>query len=125
MTEKSEITKIVVSFPGAEFKPTRLASGLIGLRAPLAVQVANGKSATIDLQMVCSVPLLVVSEFQTEPSFIMPQGKIVISLMNDHGAPLRFEAGEVIARAYPLFPIDYEIEYQKTAKNAGEDCGCC
>jgi hypothetical protein len=20
--------------------------------------------------------------------------------------------------------IDYEIEYQKTAKNAGEDCGC-
>jgi hypothetical protein len=20
--------------------------------------------------------------------------------------------------------IDYEIEYQKTARNAGEDCGC-
>ncbi len=106
----AEITKVVIKFTDVEYKPRRLASGLIGLRAPVNIQIDYTKSAMVDLQMVCSVPLLVVSEFQTEPMIIQPQGKIVISLTNDHGEPIRFEAGEIIARAYPLLPVDYEIE---------------
>jgi hypothetical protein len=32
--------------------------------------------------------------------------------------------GPAAAWANLRMVIDYEIEYQKTAKNAGEDCGC-
>ncbi len=99
-----------VRFTSAEYRPRRLANGMIGLRAPVDIQIDFGRSATIDLQMVCSVPLLLTSEFSAEPVLIQQQGKIVVTLKNDHGEPLRFAAGEVIARAYPLFPADYEIE---------------
>jgi protein-disulfide isomerase len=52
------------------------------------------------------------------------EGKAV----NVEGTPTLFINGRRIAQAidWPNLRsiIDYEIEYQKTAKNAGEDCGC-
>ena len=54
----------------------------------------------------------------------MAEGKAV----NVEGTPTLFINGRRIAQAidWPNLRsiIDYEIEYQKTAKNAGEDCGC-
>jgi protein-disulfide isomerase len=48
--------------------------------------------------------------------------------LNVDGTPTLFVNGRRIAQSidWPNLRsiIDYEIEYQKTAKNAGEDCGC-
>ncbi len=100
----------VINFTGGEYKPKRLASGLIGFRAPIDITLKSGESRDVDLQMVCSVPLLLVSEFDVEPVFVQPQGKIVLSLKNDVGEPATWRAGDVIARAYPLLSQGYTIE---------------
>jgi protein-disulfide isomerase len=48
--------------------------------------------------------------------------------LNVNQTPTLFVNGRRVAGASTWndlkFVIDYEIEYQKTAKNAGEDCGC-
>lgn len=98
-----------ITFTGGDYKPKRLASGLIGFRAPFDIEIQNGKEQTVDLQTVCSHALLLIPEFQTDPSVVSAQGKIVVNLLNDHGDVLRFKAGDVIARAYPLFPVNYNI----------------
>jgi hypothetical protein len=99
-----------ITFTPSDYKPKRLASGLIGFRAPYDIKIKDGKTQSVDLQTVCSVPLLVSFEFSTDVIQVQPQTKIVIDLVNDHGEDLEFAAGDVIARGYPLFAVDYEIE---------------
>jgi hypothetical protein len=108
-TQAVETKSLVLTFTGGDYKPKRLASGLIGFRAPFDITLKNGQSQSVDLQMVCSYPLLLVSAHQTNPTLLQPQGKIVVEIKNDHGEDLVFKAGDVIARAYPLLPVDYVI----------------
>jgi hypothetical protein len=97
-------TNTKVAFTGGEYKPQRLASGWVGFRAPVDVQIAPGQTANIDLRMVCSVGL----SFQSRN--IEPGQNIVINVLNTDNLPLRFTAGEVFTRAFPLIPVDYDIE---------------
>ena len=61
---------------------------------------------------------------EAEVERTMAQGKD----LGVNSTPTLFVNGRRIAQAidWPNLQsiIDYEIEYQKTAKNAGEDCGC-
>ena len=96
--------KNVVRFTGGEYRPQHLASGLIGLRAPVDIQIQPGETAQIDMKMSCSV-LLIGTLALVEPGM-----NIVVKITNWSDLPLRYQAGEVVTRFHPAFPIDYEIE---------------
>lgn len=97
-------TNAKVIFTGGEYKPQRLASGFVGFRAPVDIHLTPGQTANVDLHLTCSVGLA----FQAR--VLEPGQNIVITTVNTSpDLPLRFTAGEVFARAYPLLPVDYEI----------------
>jgi len=95
----------IVAFTGGDYKPKRLASGLIGLRAPFPFSLKPLSGQTIDLGSKCQVGLLLDTG-----KIISPGQNIMIDVYNSAGAPVAYEAGEVIARAYPLLVPDYEIK---------------
>jgi hypothetical protein len=84
----------VVKFTGGEYKPKRLASGLIGLRAPIDV---TSTTKSVNLNMTCDVPLLVNGKV------VNPGENIVID------NPPETRTGDVFARAYPLLAQDFEV----------------
>jgi hypothetical protein len=84
----------VVKFTSGEYKPKRLASGLIGLRAPINVTSAV---KSVNLNMSCDVPLLINGKV------VNPGEDIVID------NPPESRAGDVFARAYPLLAQDFEV----------------
>jgi len=97
--------KNVVAFSVSDMpKPKKLASGLIGLRSPVDFIVAPNKSEVIDLKTRCNVMLL------TQGGVFEPGKNIVVVVKNEELTPEKYAAGDVIARAYVLFPVDYEIE---------------
>jgi hypothetical protein len=109
-TNTSTISTTVVPavvFTGGDYKPTRLASGLIGFRAPFDVRVEAGKSQVVDLKTKCSVYLLFPRG--TVDNVVDPQTNIVISLTATD-LPLVILAGEIIARAIPLLTPEYEVK---------------
>lgn len=97
--------KNIVIFTDSDMpKPKKLASGLIGLRAPVDFQVYPGKTAHIDLQTRANCLLF------TGDSIIPTGTNIVINVKNDGETPESYMAGDVIARAFPLFPEEFEIK---------------
>jgi hypothetical protein len=102
--ETSMPPKFTVKFTGGDYKPKLLASGLVGFRAPFDIKLAPNETRAVDLKMTCSVGLLTMAGGVVSPG----QDVIVTALAGAEGA--EFRAGEVLARAYPLLPQDYEIE---------------
>jgi len=97
--------KNVVAFSVSDMpKPKKLASGLIGLRAPIDFKVLPGKVESVDLQTKCNVLLL------SGEGIFAPGTNVVVKVPNFSDVVENYAAGDVIARAYPLFPTDYEIE---------------
>ena len=105
MAKKSAVTFTASDMP----KPKRLASGLIGLRAPIDFKVLPGKVEAIDLNTKCNT-LLLLAEGIFAQGIFAPGTNIVIRVQNFSDVIETYVAGDVIARAYPLFPVDYEIE---------------
>jgi hypothetical protein len=101
--QMAKSAKQVVKFTGGEFKPKYLASGLVGFKAPLDFNLDPGATAEIDLKMTCDATL--VFEIGT----VLPSTNITVFVKNKTSDKLMFLAGDVIARAYPLARIDYEI----------------
>ena len=95
--------KHVVKFVGGEFKPRRLASGLIGFRTPLDVMVKPGETIIIDFNMACDHMLVF------EKNAVEPGQNLVGRLTNVTTETLKYEVGEVVARAYPLVAFDFDI----------------
>lgn len=90
MAKKSNVVK----FTGGEYKPKRLASGLIGFRAPIDVSPAV---KSLNLNMTCDVPLLVGNKLVNAGENIVIEN------------PAEVKTGEVCARAYPLLAQDFEV----------------
>lgn len=95
--------KHVVKFVGGEFKPKRLASGLIGFKAPLDVIVKPGETIIIDFKMACDHMLVF------EKNAVEPGQNIIGRLTNVTQETLKYETGEIIARAYPLIAFEFDI----------------
>lgn len=95
-----------IFFTGGDYKPKKLASNLVGFRAPFDINIEPGKSLDIDLKTKCSCSLLFAKN--VENVVVEPQENIVVRLTAGAEA-IRFSAGDVIARGYPLLPPLYEI----------------
>jgi hypothetical protein len=96
--------KNIVTFTTSDMpKPKKLASGLIGLRSPIDFTVGPGKTELVDLDTKTSTLLI------TADGVFEPGKNIVITVKNELDVPVNYAAGDVIARAYPLFGEDYEI----------------
>ena len=107
LTEKEKPvakTPTVIQFTGGDYKPTKLASGLIGFKAPFEFSLQPGQSQDIDLLTKCSVALLF-----TGGQFVQPGEDVKVRVANQTVEVQTFQAGDVIARAYPLLPVDYTI----------------
>lgn len=99
MDTKQEATKSpVIAFSGGDYKPRRLASGLIGFRAPY--DLPANQEVEVKLNTRCSVFLLF-----TDGKVVQPGEEITLRVK-----PIEHVmVGEVFARAYPLLPVDYVI----------------
>jgi hypothetical protein len=98
--------KKTIRFWGGEHRPQRLASGLVGFKSPLEIVVPPRQAITVDLKMTSDAALL----FLGEPlRLVQPGENITVIVKNIGEQELRFEAGEVVARAVPLWLGDYEI----------------
>lgn len=97
--------KNVVIFTDSDMpKPKKLASGLIGLRAPVDFNVQPGKTLAVQLFAKCNAVLL------ADEGVIMPGTFITAQVKNDSVGVANYAAGDVIMRALPVFPEDYEIK---------------
>ena len=85
-----------ITFVGGDYKPRRLASGLVGFRAPFDLD----KEGFYKLNMTSPVALIF-----TDGKFVQPGEEIVVKFDGKDAV----KAGEVFARAYPLFPTEYDI----------------
>lgn len=101
--EKHMAKKPAVKFTGGEYKPKRLASGLIGLRLPLNLEVPVGAAIDINFYMTCDHSLLI------NKGVVDAGENIAVKITNTTGDVLRYVAGDVVSRAYPLIAQDFEV----------------
>lgn len=108
-THMAETTPAVptLTFVGGDYKPKRLASGLVGFRAPYDIVVEPGKTQVVELKTKCSHALLF--PHPTKGSVLVEAQTDIVVTLTAESEPIRFAAGETISRAYPLFPVDYTI----------------
>jgi len=100
--------KQTIKFTPTDYKPKRLASGLIGFRAPLDISIPVGGTIVVDLKTKADQPLLFGKG--VEAKMVEPGDDILVKITNDMQIPMALQAGTIVARGYPLFNQDFEIE---------------
>jgi hypothetical protein len=76
---------------------------VLGFRAPTAFQVPAGEALVVDFRTTCSVGLL------TPEGLIEAGRNITFTVRGGLSGVARYDQGEVVFRAFPLIPPDYDI----------------
>lgn len=97
--------KNVVTFTKGETPaPRKLASGLIGLRTPIAFTVAPDAEHKLKLDIASDAVL-----FLNDGGFVPSGQNITLLVRNTSGATVEYQPGDVVARALPIFFTEYEV----------------
>jgi hypothetical protein len=92
-------------------KPRRSAAGLFVMRSPVALKIPPGVTATVDLGLTCSYPLLFLESRELrgkslrmlESSKVFMDGDVLrIGLKNENDQLVTVGAGDPVATAFAL-----------------------